>query len=202
MQTSSSRSLALSSWRNRDGGSNHLIVGLRVRKISKTPSKPPRQESCAVFISMDVTSSASQRQRFVNRPGQFVAIHFRKRNAEANVKNLSQDELCQLEQAKRNEIRQNLQNEVMEALKGNEEIRDDELMGMPRRSRRGGSSWSTKPETWKTSCWKRQLLLQHAVLSTASCNWQRTMDSNSRRLTCLEPSSTVESNERTGTWCQ
>ena len=32
--------------------------------------------------------------------------------------------------AKHNEIRQYLQNEVMEALKGNEEIRDDELMGM------------------------------------------------------------------------
>ena len=31
---------------------------------------------------------------------------------------------------KHNEIRQYLQNEVMEALKGNEEIRDDELMGM------------------------------------------------------------------------
>ena len=46
------------------------------------------------------------------------------------MKNLSQDELRQLEQAKQNEIRQYLQNEVMEALKGIEEIRDDELMGM------------------------------------------------------------------------
>ena len=45
------------------------------------------------------------------------------------VKNLSQDELRQLEEAKQNEIRQYPQNEVMEALKGNEEIRD-ELMGM------------------------------------------------------------------------
>ena len=46
------------------------------------------------------------------------------------MKNLSQDELRQLEQAKQNEIRQYLRNEVIEALKGNEEIRDDELMVM------------------------------------------------------------------------
>ena len=46
------------------------------------------------------------------------------------MKNLSQDELRQLEHAKQNEIRQYLQNEVMEALTGNEEVRDDELMGM------------------------------------------------------------------------
>ena len=47
-----------------------------------------------------------------------------------SAKNCSQDELRQLEQGKQNEIRQYLQNEVMEALKGNEVIRDDELMGM------------------------------------------------------------------------
>ena len=35
-----------------------------------------------------------------------------------------------MEQAKQNERRQYLQNEVMEALKGKQEIRDDELMGM------------------------------------------------------------------------
>ena len=46
-----------------------------------------------------------------------------------SVENLSQDELRQLEQAKQNEIRQYQQNNVVEALKGNEEIRDDELMG-------------------------------------------------------------------------
>ena len=53
-----------------------------------------------------------------------------KRKVEVSVKNLSQDELRQLEQAKQNEIRQYPQNEVMEALRGNEEIRDGELMGM------------------------------------------------------------------------
>ena len=47
-----------------------------------------------------------------------------------SVKNLSQDELQQLEKANQNEIRQHLKSEVMEALKGNDEIRDDELMGM------------------------------------------------------------------------
>ena len=47
------------------------------------------------------------------------------------MRNLSQDELRQLEQAKHNEIRQYQRNEVMEALKGNEEIRD-ELVGLRR----------------------------------------------------------------------
>ena len=46
------------------------------------------------------------------------------------MKNLSTHELRQLEQAKKNEIQQYLQKEVMEALKGNEDIRDDELLGM------------------------------------------------------------------------
>ena len=46
-----------------------------------------------------------------------------------SVKNLSQDELRQLERANQNEIRQYLQKEVMEVVKGNEEIRDDELIG-------------------------------------------------------------------------
>ena len=66
--------------------------------------------------------------RFVKRPGQFVASQLRKRKVEVSVKNLSQDELRQLEQSKQNETRQYVQNDVMEALKGNEEIRDDELM--------------------------------------------------------------------------
>ena len=79
---------------------------------------------------MDVTSSATQPKRFVNRPGPFVASQLRKRKGEVSANNLSQDELRQLEQAKQNEIRQYQQKEVMEALKGNEEIREDELMGM------------------------------------------------------------------------
>ena len=61
---------------------------------------------------MDVTNSASQQKRFVNRSEQFVASQLRKRKVEVSVKNLSQDELRQLEQAK------------------NEEIRGDALMGM------------------------------------------------------------------------
>ena len=59
-----------------------------------------------------------------------MASLLRKRKVEVSVKNFSQDELRQLEQAKQNEIRQYLQYEVMEALKRNEEIREDELMGM------------------------------------------------------------------------
>ena len=46
------------------------------------------------------------------------------------MKNFSLDEHRQLEQAKQNETRQYQQNEVMEALKRNEEIHDDDLMGM------------------------------------------------------------------------
>ena len=106
-----------------------------VRKVSKQPAKSSKQESGAVFLSLDVTSSASQQKRFVNRPGQFVASQLRKRKVEVSVQNLSQDELRQLEQATENEIQQYLQNEVMETLKGNEEIRDDELLR--KRSRRG-----------------------------------------------------------------
>ena len=98
--------------------------------MSKPSNKTRKQEPRAVFLSMDVTSSASQQRRFVNRPGQFVASQLRKRKVEVSVKNLSQDELRQLEQAKQNEIRNYLQNEVMELLKGDEQIREDELMGM------------------------------------------------------------------------
>ena len=72
---------------------------------------------------MDVTSSATQQKRFVNRPGQFVASQLNKRKVEVSVKNLSHDEPRQLEQAKQIEIRLYLQNEV-EALRGNEEVRD------------------------------------------------------------------------------
>ena len=99
-----------------------------VRIVSKNPTKSSKQESRAAFLSMDVTSSASQQKRFVNRPGQFVASQLSRRKVEVSVKNLSQDGLRRLEQAKLNDITQYLQNEVMEALKGNEEIRDDELL--------------------------------------------------------------------------
>ena len=89
-----------------------------MRKVSKHPTKSSKQESHAVFLSMDVTRSASQQKRFVNRAGQFVASQLRKRKVEVSVKNLSQDELGQLEHAKQNEIR-HLQKEMMGALKGN-----------------------------------------------------------------------------------
>ena len=49
-----------------------------VQKMSKKPAKLKRQDSRAVFLSMDVTSSVSQQKRFVNRPGQFVAIQLKK----------------------------------------------------------------------------------------------------------------------------
>ena len=42
-----------------------------VRKVSKIPTKSSKQESRAVFLSTDVTSSASQQKRFVNRREQF-----------------------------------------------------------------------------------------------------------------------------------
>ena len=101
-----------------------------VRKVSRNLTKIQKQESRAVFLSIDGTRSASQQKLFVNRPGQFLASQRRKRKVEVSAKNLSQDELRQLEQAKQNEIRQYLQSEVVEALKGNEEIRDNALMGM------------------------------------------------------------------------
>ena len=77
-----------------------------LRRVSKQPTKSSNQESRAGYLSMDVTSSASQQKRFVNRPGQFVARQLRNRKFEVSAKNLSQDELRQLEQAKPNEIRQ------------------------------------------------------------------------------------------------
>ena len=64
-----------------------------VRKVSQNPTKFPKQESRAVFLSMDVTSSASQQKRFVNRPGQFVASQLRKREVEVSVNNLFRDKL-------------------------------------------------------------------------------------------------------------
>ena len=52
-----------------------------VQKMSKKPAKLKRQYSRAVFLSMDVASSVSQQKRFVNRPGQFVAIQLKKRES-------------------------------------------------------------------------------------------------------------------------
>ena len=53
-----------------------------------------------------------------------MASQLNKRKVEVSVKNLSLDEPRQLEQAKQIEIRLYLQNEVMEVLRGNEEVRD------------------------------------------------------------------------------
>ena len=51
-------------------------------KISKILVKTTKRESCAVFVSKDVTSRASQQHRFVNRLGQFKASQLRKREVE------------------------------------------------------------------------------------------------------------------------
>ena len=51
-----------------------------VRKVSQNPTKSSKQESRAAFLSMDVTSSASQQKRFVNSPGQFVASQLKKKS--------------------------------------------------------------------------------------------------------------------------
>ena len=98
--------------------------------MSKKQTKLKKQDSRSVFLSMDVTSSVPQQKRSVNRLGQFVASQLRQRKVEVSVKNLSQSVLKQLDHAKQNEIRQFLQNEVMETRKGNEDIQEDELMGM------------------------------------------------------------------------
>ena len=74
-----------------------------VGNVSEKPTKSTKQESRAVLLRMDETSSASQQKRFVIRPGQFVASQLRK--VEVSVKNLSHDELRQLEQTKQNETR-------------------------------------------------------------------------------------------------
>ena len=51
----------------------HMQAEQLVRKMSKKPTKLKRQDSRAVFLSMDGTSNASQPKRFVNRLGPFVA---------------------------------------------------------------------------------------------------------------------------------
>ena len=60
-----------------------------------------------------------------------MASQLRKLEVEVSVKNLSPDSLRQLDQAKQTETRHNLQNDVLEVLKGREKIRSDKLMGMP-----------------------------------------------------------------------
>ena len=61
MQQSSSSSLAVKQSCHRQ---------TKNRKVSKQPAKYSKQESRALLLSMDVTRSTSQQQRFVNRPGQ------------------------------------------------------------------------------------------------------------------------------------
>ena len=76
MQPSSSSSLArprTEAALSQTGESTPRQNGQPVQKVSKPPTRTQKQESRAVFLSMDVTSSASQQKRFVNRPGQFVA---------------------------------------------------------------------------------------------------------------------------------
>ena len=162
-----------------------------VRKISQIPPKAYKQESRAVFLGMDVTSGTSQQKRFANRPGQFVASQLRKRKVGVSVKNLSHDECRQLEPAKQNERRQYLQNEVMEALKGNEEIRDDELMGM-----RCVVTVKQFPERkvkarlvilgYQAGDLEDELFEADVVQSAVSCKWPRITVSCSRRQTSWE----------------
>ena len=82
-----------------------------------------------MFVSIEVSSNHHQRQ-FVNRPGAFVTSQLRERKMEVNIKNLSAEELVKLDGAKANEIQQYLQNEVVEAIKGQVDITQEELMGM------------------------------------------------------------------------
>ena len=89
------------------------------RKASKNPMKSSKRESRAVFLGVDVTSSASQQTRLANRPGQFVASQLSNRKVEVSVKNLSQEELQQLNKTRY---------EVMEALNGNPENKVNRLV--------------------------------------------------------------------------
>ena len=69
MQPSFSSSLA----RPRGETALSQTIEKPVLKVSKQPTKASIQASRAVFLNLEVTSSASQQKRFVNRPGQFVA---------------------------------------------------------------------------------------------------------------------------------
>ena len=59
-----------------------------------------------------------------------MASQLRKRKVKVNVKNLSKMNCVSWSRHSKTRYQQQLQNEVMEAFQGNEEIRDDELMGM------------------------------------------------------------------------
>ena len=62
-----------------------------VRKVSKSPTKSSKQESRAVFLSVDVTSSALQQKRFGEQTRTVRGKPTKKRRVELSVKNLSQD---------------------------------------------------------------------------------------------------------------
>ena len=80
-----------------------------VRNVSKNPTKSPKPELRAVFVSMDVTSSASQQKRFVNRLGQFVASQLRKRKVEVSVSLVHDEEM--ISARTRRQQREQLQDE-------------------------------------------------------------------------------------------
>ena len=146
---------------------------------------------------------------FVNRPGQFVASQLRKRKVEVSVKDVSPDELRQLEQARQNEIRWYLQNEVMEALKGNEEIRDDKLMGL---------RWVvTVRQLTEKKVKARLVILGYQAGDVEDGLLEAATPAPTRRAkpcflqvaahpgldhTCRERSCKDWSNRRTGAWCQ
>ena len=62
--------------------SSSLARPREVKQCCHRQMKNSEQESRAVFLSRDVTSSASQQIRVVNRPGQFVANQLIKRKVE------------------------------------------------------------------------------------------------------------------------
>ena len=80
MQPSSSSSLASPRSEvalSQTGENTPRQTGQPMQKLFKPSTRTQKQESRAVFLSMDVTNSASQQRRFVNRPGQFVASQLR-----------------------------------------------------------------------------------------------------------------------------
>ena len=85
------------SWSNRVDERNHLTARTaRAKKYRRHLRSLENKDHVQPFVSMDVTSSASQQERFVNRRGQFVVSQ----KVEMHVKNLSQDVDRQLEQTK------------------------------------------------------------------------------------------------------
>ena len=95
----------------------------------RSRSRSKDRKGHAVFVSFEISSNHHQRQ-FVNRPAAFVTSQLRKRKMEVSVKKLSADELDMLDEAKENEIQQYLQNEAVEAIKGQVDLKPEELMGM------------------------------------------------------------------------